>query len=159
WSSMEYRCISADCHIDLNWLPYDLFVSNASQAMRDRMPYVVQQPDGPRWVTKAGVNLGGANGKGGTGAHGSGGYPVVAGAEHRLDRMAETGLFTEGCQNIFRPTTPALRIKDQDRDGIQAEVLYGLLGTGARMTDREAMIEFYSIYNEWLADFCSHDRK
>ena len=69
---MEYRCISADCHIDLCWLPHDLFVSNASQAMKDRMPYVIQGSDGPMWVTKSGLNLGFANGKGGTGAVGSG---------------------------------------------------------------------------------------
>jgi predicted TIM-barrel fold metal-dependent hydrolase len=50
-------------------------------------------------------------------------------------------------------------LKDQERDGIQAEVLYGLLGTGKRMTDREASVELYRIYNDWLADFCGHDRK
>ena len=61
---MEYRCISADCHIDLGWLPHDLFVSNASHAMKDRMPYVTQGPDGPKWVTKLGANLGLANGRG-----------------------------------------------------------------------------------------------
>jgi hypothetical protein len=52
-----------------------------------------------------------------------------------------------------------LRLQDQDRDGIQAEVMYGLLGSGERMKDREAAIEFYRIYNDWLSDFCSYDRK
>ena len=60
---MEYRCISADCHIDLGWMPYDLFVSNASQAMKDRMPYVVHGPNGPMWMTKTGLSLGLANGR------------------------------------------------------------------------------------------------
>ena len=90
---MEYRCISADCHIDLNWLPYDLFVANATHAMKDRMPFVTQGPDGPKWVTKSGVDLRYANGKGGTGALASG-RKYFAGKEHRLDRIASTGLLS-----------------------------------------------------------------
>ncbi len=155
---MEYHCVSADCHIDLCWLPHDLFVSTATPAMKDRMPYVVQGHDGPMWVTKSGLNLGLANGKGGTGAHAIG-RKYVPGKVHRLDSMAATGLYTDGAQNIFRPTTPELRLADQNRDGIQAEVLYGLLGAGIKMTDREAAVEFYRIYNDWLSDFCSYDRK
>ena len=37
---MEYRAISADCDIDLPWLPPDLFTANASQALKRRMSYV-----------------------------------------------------------------------------------------------------------------------
>jgi hypothetical protein len=55
---VEYHCISADCHIDLSWLPHDLFVSNASQAMKDRLSSVTERPDGLMWVTKSGLNLG-----------------------------------------------------------------------------------------------------
>src|SRR5688572_30675029 len=155
---MEYRCISADCHIDLCWLPHDLFVSNASPAMKDRMPYVIQGADGPVWVTKTGQNLGFANGKG-SGAGATGRRKIVPGEDHRLDRIAATGLFTDGALGIFRPTTPELRLKEQDRDGIQAEVIYGLLNAGNKMTDRDAAIEFYRIYNDWLCDFCRSDRR
>src|SRR5258706_16384128 len=127
---MEYRCISADCHIDIAWLPHDLFVSNATPAMKDRMPYVVEGPEGPRWVTRSGAYLGLANGKGSTGALGGvGGKNYVVGNDHRRDRMAETGLYSDGGKGIFRPTTPALRLKDQERDGIQGECMYGLLGS------------------------------
>ena len=156
---MEYRCISADCHIDLCWLPHDLFVSNASKAMKERVPYVIQGSNGPMWVTKAGLKLGYANGKGNTGSTGPGRFQYVAGKHHRLDRMAETGLFADAGQGIFRPTTPELRLQDQDRDGIQAEVMYGLHNTGNKMTDPDAAVEFYRIYNDWLSDFCSYDRK
>jgi predicted TIM-barrel fold metal-dependent hydrolase len=155
---MEYQCISADCHIDLCWLPHDLFVANASHSMKERMPYVTQGPHGPMWVTKSGLNFGLANGKGGTRATSSG-RQYIPGMEHRLDRMASTGLYADGIQDIFRPTTPALRLQDQDRDGIQAEVMYGLLGSGNKMKDHEAAVEFYRIYNDWLADFCNHDHK
>jgi predicted TIM-barrel fold metal-dependent hydrolase len=154
---MEYRCISADGHVDLNWLPYDLFVANASRAMKDRMPYVTESPKGPVWVTKAGVNFGLANGKGSAGATSSG-RPYVPGTEYHVDRMASTGLYDDGAKGVCRPTTPGLRIGDQDRDGVQAEVLYGLLGVGHKMTDRDAAVELYRIYNDWLADFCRKDK-
>ena len=54
---MEYRRISADCHIDLCWMPPELFVSEASVAFRDRMPYVTDGPDGPYWTSRNGVSL------------------------------------------------------------------------------------------------------
>ena len=50
---MHYQRISADCHLDMPWMPPDLFVSEASNELRDRMPYVADGPDGPQWVTKA----------------------------------------------------------------------------------------------------------
>ena len=39
---MEYRVISRDGHIDVKWLPHDLFVANTSARRRDRVPQVVQ---------------------------------------------------------------------------------------------------------------------
>ena len=44
---MKYDVISADCHVDLCWLPPDLFTTNASAALRDRMPHVADGPKGP----------------------------------------------------------------------------------------------------------------
>ena len=153
---MDYRCISADCHIDINWLPHDLFVANATQAMKDRMPYVTECAGGLSWVTKGGVNFGYAGGRGSglvTGVN----TKYKTGREYRIDRMASTGLYTDGAQGIFRPSDPVLRLQDQDRDGVQAEVMYGLLGAGNKMTDREASVEFYRIYNDWLCGFCGHN--
>jgi hypothetical protein len=49
---MPYRRTSADCHLDLPWLPAELFASEAQRELRDRMPYVEDGPDGPRWTTK-----------------------------------------------------------------------------------------------------------
>jgi predicted TIM-barrel fold metal-dependent hydrolase len=70
--------------------------------------------------------------------------------------MAEEGLFDDGKKGIRRLTDPHLRIKDQDRDGLQAEVLYGVLGAGIRLQDPEAAVEVCRIYNEWLSDFTKH---
>ena len=37
---MRYNRISADCHLDLIWLPPELFVSEAARELKDRMPYI-----------------------------------------------------------------------------------------------------------------------
>ena len=59
---MQYRRISADCHLDLPWMPPDLFTSNASPGMKERMPYVADGPDGPHWTCKNGTSFGLMNG-------------------------------------------------------------------------------------------------
>lgn len=145
---MQYERISADCHIDLCWLPPDLFTSNAAPSLRERMPYVTHGPKGPMWVSKNGGFFGLANGMG------SAGREYVPGQIHRSDRMASTGLYDDGRKGIRRLSDPELRLKDQDRDGVQAEVLYGILGSTTRINDAEAAVEMIRVYNEWLAGFC-----
>jgi hypothetical protein len=49
---MSYNRIPADCHLDVIWLPPDLFVSEAPAALKDRMPYVA---DGPEPAAPAGA--------------------------------------------------------------------------------------------------------
>ena len=55
-----------------------------------------------------------------------------------------------------RVSDPHLRVRDMERDGVDAEVLYGILGAATRLGDHEAANEMFRIYNDWLADFCSH---
>ena len=111
---MKYDVISADSHLDLIWLPPDLFTANASTAFKDRMPYVADGPRGKEWVTKNGSTFGLMNGMG------SGGRQYIPGQIHRSDRMASEGIYEDGKKGIRRMTEPELRIKDQERDGGQA---------------------------------------
>jgi predicted TIM-barrel fold metal-dependent hydrolase len=143
-----YNRISADCHIDMPWIPPDLFTANASAAMRERMPYVTDGPDGPHWTCKNGTSFGLVGGVG------PGGQKLVPGQNYRVDKMAETGLYTDGKKGIRRPTDPHLRLKDMERDGVDAEVIFGILGAATRLNDHEAAREMFRIYNDWLADFC-----
>ena len=146
---MKYDIISADGHVDLIWLPPDLFTKNASAAMKERMPYVVDGPKGPEWTSIKGAKFGLVNGMG------SAGREYVPGIIHRSDRMASTGLYDDGKKGIRRLTDVKLRLEDQERDGVQAEVLYGILGASGRLNDPEAATEVLRIYNDWLHDFCS----
>src|SRR5258707_15210763 len=146
---MKYDVSSADGHVALTWLPPDLFTAKASAAFRDRMPFVTEGPRGREWVTRNGASFGLDAGMG------SAGRAYEPGKIHRSDRMASTGLYEDGKNGVRRLTDPDLRLKDQDRDGVQAEVLYGILGATSRLNDDEAAGEMLRIYNDWLAGFCS----
>src|SRR3989442_13657135 len=101
---MRYEMISADCHIDLCWLPPDLFVTNAaSTEWRDRMPHVVDGPKGPRWTTKKGANLGLACGMGAAGPR------YVPRPIHLSGPLASPGLYVRRQARIPPPTHPDLR--------------------------------------------------
>ena len=55
----KYQRISADCHLDMLWLPPELFTSNASSKLRDLMPYVAENSDGvKRWTDNNGAEYG-----------------------------------------------------------------------------------------------------
>ena len=146
---MQYEIISADCHIDLPWLPENLFREQARAGLKERMPYVAQTEKGRYWVSRGGAQFGLQNGMG------SAGRVYVPGEIHRSDRMAEQGLYRDGAAGIPRLTDPELRIGDQDLDGVQAEVIYGILGAATRLQDDAAADEVMRIYNAWLADFCA----
>jgi predicted TIM-barrel fold metal-dependent hydrolase len=145
---MQYRRISADCHLDLPWMPPELFVTEAPRHLKERMPFVADGPDGPRWVAKNGATFGLVNGVGPSG------QKFVPGMHARVDVMAKTGLYDDGKKGIRRVSDPHLRIKDMDRDGVDAEVIYGILGAAGRLNDSEAANEMLRIYNDWLVQFC-----
>src|SRR5204862_6870606 len=107
-----YSRISADSHIDMPWMPNDLFTANAAAALKDRMPFVKDGPDGPFWTSRNGQNFGLINGVG------PAGQKYVAGSRYRVDVMASTGLYDDGKKGIRRPTDPELRIKAMERDGV-----------------------------------------
>jgi predicted TIM-barrel fold metal-dependent hydrolase len=147
---VHYNRISADSHIDLCWMPPTLFVEEATAAMKARMPYVVDGPDGPYWTAKNGASFGLKNGVGPAGAK------YEKGKHARADLMAATNLYEDGKNDIRRISDPHLRLKDMLRDDVDAEVIYGILGAATRLADHEAATEMFRIYNDWLADFCSH---
>jgi predicted TIM-barrel fold metal-dependent hydrolase len=112
---------------------------------------VAEGPDGPYWTCKNGTSFGLVNGVG------PAGHKYVPGMHHRVDVMAATGLYADGQKGVRRVSDPVLRAKDMERDGVQAEVMYGILGAATRLNDHEAATEMFHIYNDWLVDFCRHD--
>ncbi|MBV1877328.1 MAG: amidohydrolase [Pseudomonadales bacterium] len=147
---MDYPIYSADGHIDLPCMPAEIFVENSPASLRDRMPKVIErgQNDGDRqWVNADGKSMGLYGGMG------SGGRRYVPGVINRADRMAATGLFEDQARGIMRTADPELRLKEQDRDGVAGEVIYGILGAAGRAKDLEVGAQMGRIYNDFAAEF------
>ena len=156
---MKYNIISADSHIDLEFLPADLFTSNAPPGWRDRMPQVMETERGPEWQT---------SGKFLCTAWSRSSNTLTPENEERMDKMAATGFYQDAQAGTPHPSTLELRLKDQDLDGIDAEVIYGLTFTAGRLLgvrrsegrimehnpDNELVGHIFTVYNDWLADFC-----
>ena len=141
---MEYKVISGDAHIDLRWLPADLFSSSVPAKWKDLAPQLVETEEGKAWFVD-GKNLTAINPRGMAGTK-----PPAPGTSNRLDRMIEAGFYEGGPH----PTTPELRILDQEIDGVDAEVIYGVLLVGKEIKDSGLRSAVYQIYNTWVADFC-----
>ena len=147
---MQYKRISADCHLDMPCMPPELFVENASRELKERMPYVEDGPDGPHWVAKNGANFGLVNGVG------PGGAKYVPGQNYRVDKMDESASTTTPRRASSAAATRICGSRTWRMDGVDAEVIYGVLGTASKLNDKEASNEVLRIYNDWLKEFCSH---
>jgi uncharacterized protein len=137
---MDYRIVSADDHIDMLWLPKDLWQTRVPAPWRERAPRVVDTAEGPYWV--CGDDRWDAWGgrKGAAGAMGG-----------RRLALERGGVLEPG---VLRPTTTALRLADMDRDGVDASVMYGPI-VPLLIEDPELRRVCYRAYNEWLAEFCA----
>lgn len=137
---------SADSHVDLWTLPPDLFTSNSPKEFHDRVPRVVEGPEGPEWKSGNQTIM----------------YIPDVGNTQRpkpglgaqIDRIAATGFYDDGANGHPHPSDPELRMRDQELDGVDGEVIYGLLSLDRQIGEPEATWLSYQIYNDWLADFC-----
>jgi len=137
---MDYRIISADDHIDLTWLPRDLWQTRVPPQWRERAPKVVDTADGPYWTCD------------GERWESWGGRRGAAGAQGGRRTALERGGVLE--PGVLRPTTTMLRLADMDRDGIDATVMYGPI-VPLLIQDPGLRRVCYRAYNDWLAEFCA----
>jgi predicted TIM-barrel fold metal-dependent hydrolase len=135
---MGYRIISADDHIDLRWLPKDLWTERLPSRLQERGPRVVQTEKGECWTWEGQT----------WSPHG---YYTAAQGSGAMWAIERGGVMREG---ELRPTTPDLRLSDMDRDGVDASVMYGPTDPMA-ITDPELRRCCYEAYNDWLIDFCA----
>ena len=141
---MEYQVISGDSHVDMTWMPGDLWVANAPPRFQETAPRVVETNAGPRWWAE-GRQLGIQGGLAFSFNR------AVKERSRRISAMSDAGFYEEG----LHPTTPHLRLRDMERDGVEAEVLYGLSGTHLQFQDPELLRFMYQVYYQWAADFCA----
>jgi uncharacterized protein len=146
-STVQYSLISGDNHIDLTYCPPDLWSSQAPAKWKLIVPRVEQLDDGCHWFVE-GQDKGMWNGIG------PGFSKYQQGMFAHIDVMKEYGFawdYTPGAQP--RPTTPELRLADLERDGLDAEVIYGCLMINDLIADGEHRAWANKIYNDWAADF------
>jgi uncharacterized protein len=144
---MPYQLISGDNHIDLTYCPPDLWSGQAPGKWKLLAPRVEELEDGLHWFVE-GHDQGMWNGVG----------PLfrkyVPGVYRRLDEMAACGFEWDSRRDAApRPTTPELRLADLDRDGVDAEVVYGCLMINDLISDGGLRAWANTIYNDWAVDF------
>jgi predicted TIM-barrel fold metal-dependent hydrolase len=124
---------SSDDHIDLWALPPDLWQARLPKRLRDEGPKVVDRDGVPTWFV------------GGEFGDPSGQRARPRGA------LAKAGI--SGPENDLRPSDPAKRIEDMDRDGLQASVIYGPAINGLPLEDPELKAACWTVWNDWSAEF------
>jgi predicted TIM-barrel fold metal-dependent hydrolase len=142
-----YNPISGDNHIDLTYLPTDLWSSQAPGKWKLLVPRVEELEDGLHWFVEA-QDQGMWNGVG----------PAFRkyepGIYKRLDEMKACGFEWNHQRGARpRPTTPELRLADLDRDGVDAEIIYGCLMINDLIANPEIRTWCDKVYNDWAVDF------
>ena len=137
----SYTVISADSHMIE---PPNLWTERLDKKYRDQAPHVEENEKGSFFaapgIKPSRVSMGFAAGRSGK----------------DLEEYFKKGSFAGA-----RPSgwDPVERIKDQDMDGVSAEVLYTTFGMPLfRLPDADLQRACFKVYNDWVAEFCAHDR-
>ena len=144
---MQYILVSADNHIDLTYCPHELWSSQAPARWRSLVPRTQEHDDGLHWLVES-RDQGMWNGIG------PNFVKYEKGLYQRTDAMVELGFTWDHRPGARpRPTTPELRLADLDRDGQDAEIVYGCLMLNDLIADDELRGWVDITYNDWAADF------
>lgn len=129
----QYRVISGDGHIDLN---PDVWRDRVAAKFRDRAPKRVKMANGSDAVVV------------------DGGKPNTVGITRSV-RVAHRDLAKQvpTFENSAGTGSPEQRLREQDQDGIDAEILFSQISFVLRQArDDELYVELVRAYNEFLAE-------
>src|ERR1700675_2069533 len=144
---MADRLTSGDNHIDLTYCPPDLWSSQAPSKWKLQVPRVEELEDGLHWFVEA-------QDKGMWNGVGPGFLKYQKGMFGHIDEMKAIGFEWNNSRGAQpRPTTPELRLADLDRDGLDAEIVYGCLMINEMIANGEQRAWADRIYNDWAVDF------
>jgi len=132
--------ISCDDHMDLCYVPADLWLSRVASKWRSAAPRVVTLETGKTmWVRE----------ENNWGIYGS------KKADGRKVPFDMVGLSEEVEPGVFRPSSAEHRLEDMDRDGVYAHVIYNFLDWS--FEDPLLKSACVQAFNSWMAEFCSAD--
>ncbi len=129
----QYQVISGDGHIDLN---PDVWRNRVPVKWRDRAPKRVKMPNGSDAVVV------------------DGGKPNTIGVTRSV-RVAHKDLAKQvpTFENNAGTGSPEQRLREQDQDGIEAEILFSQISFVLRQAkDDDLYLELVRAYNEFLAE-------
>lgn len=140
----EYRVISADSHFVE---PPTMWAERIDKKFKDRAPHTVRGLEGREGEFFVCENIAP--------------LPVAGafGAGVKSEDMPEhiKKGFEAAPASVW---DPAARIKDQELDGVQAEVIYTTFGMPLYgLEDAELRAACFWAYNDWAAEYCSYDPK
>lgn len=139
-SNPREMLISCDDHMDLCYVPADLWQSRVASKWRGAAPRVVTLDTGKTmWVREANN----------WGIHGS------KKADGRKVPFDQAGLSEEVEPGVFRPSSAKHRLEDMDRDGVYAQVIYNFLDWS--FEDPALKSACVQAFNSWMAELCSAD--
>jgi predicted TIM-barrel fold metal-dependent hydrolase len=152
-----YKAISADSHVNE---PARMFIDRVPAAFRDTSPQIIELDNGGEAWRMADVDNP---------------VPFGAAAVHhratkRFDRAgykARFGELKDGLQKGVRYSDilpgsfdPTERVKEQIEDNLDGEFFYNNPGVWAAVKaarDKALIYHCFRAYNDWMAEFCSHD--
>ncbi len=136
---MEHKIISADSHFTE---PADLWVNHMEPAFKDRAPHVEHHETTDVYVCE------------GTEMFDLG---LIHGVRYGSAERKDGTRYAEFPSEAFDPDE---RLKDQDVDGVDGEVIYPTIAMRMFSTpDVEFQKACFRAYNNWVADFCSRHPK
>lgn len=136
--------ISADSHMTE---PPGLWEERLDQAYRDKAPRMIENYQGRKgyFFVAEGIE-----------PRSVAGFFAAGKTAEELTAFIQSG-YSEARAGGW---DPGERIKDQEIDGVQAEVLYTSLGFSLfQLPDAGLQEACFRAYNDWLAEFCSHHPK
>jgi predicted TIM-barrel fold metal-dependent hydrolase len=134
-----YEYISADNHLNTQWLPATLWQERLPARLRDRGPRVVETGDGSHWVWE-----------------GQRRKKAAAGSSNRELQRREFGAL-ELPERALPPSEPALVRRHMDLAGVFAAVFYGDTRKW-KVDDCELRVEMFRAYNDFCLEL-SGDRR
>ncbi|HEV3110313.1 MAG TPA: amidohydrolase family protein [Candidatus Binataceae bacterium] len=137
--------VSADSHVVE---PADLWATRVDKQFRERAPQVRADPESAGLPTLYinGLKMMAISAFGAAGRSGE-----------ELKEFEQSAGYEQVHRGAYDPTE---RIKAQEEDGVEAEVLYTSLGMPLfGLRDTELQHECFRAYNDWLAEYCSHSPK
>ena len=140
---MSNDLISCDDHLDLGYLPADLWETRLPAALRDRAPRIEDRNGQAVWI---------CDGKVWGGWSGRKREPEALKAPKAFYNALDRGGMLDLSER--RPAQAALRLADMDRDGVRSHVVFGPIFSIS--TDDPVLRDAcYVAYNDWLMEFCS----